>query len=50
MTTRSYFASDPLRQDAPRAHVTEISVPESGDGRQALYVPGLPELGPEAAR
>ena len=31
-----------------RAYVTEISVPRfSDDGRQALYSPGLRELGPE---
>jgi hypothetical protein len=29
------------------AYVTEISVPDFGDGRQALYSPGLREPGPE---
>ena len=32
----------------PREYVTEISVPDFGDGgRQALYSPGLREPGPE---
>jgi hypothetical protein len=50
MTTWSDFAFDPPGQDAPREHVTEISVPESGDGRQALYAPGSAKPEPEAAR
>jgi hypothetical protein len=32
----------------PRQYVTEISVPASDDGRQALYSPGLSEHEPEA--